>query len=297
MLESIKFSLSGHYYARNAVQGVRQLLDDRLTKIALSILVIIVIMGVFGQLVAPYQYNQQQYSQTGELLRTEPPSINHPLGTTDLGYDVLSRILYGAQPTLLTGFLGGFFVITIGMTIGVVAGYVGGSVETILMRFTDFVYGVPLLPFAIVLLAFFGGGFWTTIFVIGLILWRGNARVIRSQVLQIKERQFIRAAKATGASTPHIIIKHILPNIASMVALFFAIGIGYTIIIQASLAFLGVANPFVPSWGVMLRNAYNSGEIASAWWWSFPPAILISLTVLSAFLLGRGYETSIEEKV
>lgn len=290
-------------FIRDVVSGLRTVLRDRTTRFFFAILVGILLLGIFGPVVAPYDYNESQFTDDGELKSTESPSLEHPLGTTSAGYDVLSRVLTGARPTMITGLLGGSIIITIGMTVGITAGYVGGWVENALMRLTDFVYGVPLIPFAIVLVTFMGVGFLTSILVIGLLLWRSSARVIRSQVLQIKEYPFIQASRATGASTPRIIVKHILPNVAPMGVLFFAIGVGYSILIQASLSFLGVTNPFVPSWGVMVRNAFNSGYMASAWWWSITPGVLIALVVVSTFMFGRSYEsltntrsnTSVEE--
>jgi peptide/nickel transport system permease protein len=275
---------------------VELIFRDNTTKYSFLFLAMLVGLAVVGPYITPYQYDETQYSEDDRILRNEGPSLAHPLGTTSLGYDVLSRIIYGARPTVLTGALGGTIIITIGMSIGITAGYIGGRVDDILMRFTDFVYGVPLIPFAIVMLTLLGVGFFTSIIVIGLVLWRSNARVLRSQVLQIKERPFILAAKATGASTPRIILKHILPNVAPMAILFFALGVGYSIIIQASLSFLGVSSPFVPSWGIMLRNAYKSGLLATAWWWSLPPGFLISLTVLASFMFGRGYEKLTSER-
>lgn len=279
-----------NYVVRNFVGGVRLLLTDRLTRVAFYVIVFILLLGLFGQFITPYEYDAQQFNEDGSLERLAPPSADHWLGTTQRGEDVFSRVVYGAQPTVVTGLIGGLMIIGIGLTIGVTAGYKGGLTETILMRFTDFVYGVPLIPFAIVLIAFLGVGFWASILVIGVILWRGNARVLRSQVLQIKERPYIKAAKAVGASDLRIVLKHVLPNVASMAVLFFSLGIGFAIIFQAGLAFIGVSNPFIPSWGIMTRNAYSSGLMAQAPWWALPPGLLISITVLSTFLLGRGYE-------
>jgi len=185
-------------------------------------------------------------------------------------------------------------MLVLGLFVGVTAGYVGGRTESLLMRFVDFIYGIPFIPFAIVLITFFGAGFYTTIAIIGLVLWRFIARVIRSQVLQIKQRPYIMAAKASGASAPWIIRKHILPNIANMAALFFAMGVGLAILEQAGLSFIGVTDPFTPTWGIMIRNAHQSGRVADAWWWSYPPGIMIALTVLSLYLLGRGYEDPAE---
>lgn len=282
--------ISDRYFARNLIGSVRKMLEDRSTIFYFSILVVIISIGVFGPLVAPYGPSERMYGPEGSLLITQPPSIAHPLGTNDQAYDVFSRILHGARPTVLAGVIGGSLIISIGTAVGITAGYIGGRVENVLMRVTDIVYGVPLIPFAIVLIGLFGIGFFKSILVIGLVLWRGSARVIRSQTLQIKERPYIIAAKATGVGTPTIILKHILPNIAPMTVLFFALGIGYTIIIQAGLAFLGVVTPFVPSWGVMVRNAYSSGLMVTAWWWSIPPSLMIALTVTATFMFGRGYE-------
>lgn len=279
-----------NYIVRNLVDSLSIMLSDRSAKIYFSMILIILALGLLGPAIAPYEYDKTLRNDDGSIARLEAPSLEHPLGTTDLGYDVLSRVLYGAQPTVISGLLGGAVIISIGLTVGLTSGYLGGRSDSILMRFTDLVYGVPLLPFAIVLAAFFGIGFLESILIIGAILWRGSARVIRAQTLQIKERPFILAAKAGGSSTPRILAKHILPNVASMAVLFFALGIGYTIIIQASLSFIGVTSPFVPSWGVIVRNAYKSGYMSSAWWWSIPPGLLIALTVMATFMFGRTYE-------
>lgn len=283
--------VTDNQYVRSVVGGFKKIVDDRMTLGYFLFLVFVLFLGVFGPLLTPYQYNQAITGPGGQILTLAPPSLAHPLGTTFRGYDVLSRVLYGARPTVIVGLLGGSMVIGIGLAVGITAGYVGGRTETVLMRITDFVYGVPIIPFAIVGLAFFGVGFISSIIVIGLLLWRSSARVIRAQVLQTKELPYIKAVQASGASTPRIIFTHILPNVAPMATFFFAWGVGYSILIQASLAFLGVTNPFVPGWGIMLRNAYNSGYLSVAWWWSIPPGLLISFTVLSTFMFGRGFES------
>jgi peptide/nickel transport system permease protein len=284
--------LRNHYLLRSLLDGFKQTLSERVTRIAFAVALFILLLGIVGPALAPYEYDAQQYDENGELQRLQSPTVDHPLGTTDRGQDVLSRVLYGARPTVITGLLGGFIMLAIGLVIGVTAGYVGGRVESVLMRFTDFAYGIPFIPFAIVLLAFFDTGFYMTIIVIGVVMWRFIARILRSQVLQIKERPFIMAAKTSGASTPRVIVKHIVPNIASMAVLFFSMGVGIAILKQAGLAFLGMTNPFLPTWGTMIRNAYLSGLVGQTWWWTFPPGIMISATVLSLYLLGRGYENT-----
>jgi len=277
------------YVWRNTIHAARVLLSDLSSRVYLTILGFVFFLGVFGPSLAPYPADQTQIAG-GQILIGTPPSAAYPLGTTSEGYDVLSRLLVGARPTVITGLLGGGIMISIGTVIGLVSGYVGGWVENILMRFTDFIYALPFLPFAIVLVTFMEAGFLTSVIVIGLILWRDPARVLRSQVLQIKERSYVMSARATGASDARVIVKHILPNVFPMLMLFFGLGVGYSIILQASLAFVGVSNPFVPSWGVMIRNAYQSGLMGSAPWWSLSPAIMISATVASAIMIGRRYE-------
>lgn len=289
-IRNIATRVRRNYVVRNVVGALSVMLEDRTTLISFIGLLAIIVLGIIGPYIAPYPPDKFMIDpQTGELLISEPPSLAHPLGTNTTGYDILSRLLIGARATITIGVMGGTMIISIGMLIGVTAGYVGGWVDEVLMRFTDMVYGLPLLPIAIVIIGFFGIGFYTTIFVIGMLLWRGAARVIRAQVMQIKERPYIRSAKATGASDIRIIVKHILPNVGTMAVLFFALGVGFSIVIQAGLAFLGIADAGVPSWGIILRNAFSSGN-TSLWWWSLPPGILIALTVSLTFLFGRGYE-------
>jgi len=260
-----------------------------MTIVYFSFLLFVILLGVAGPHIAPYEPGER-IREGGELVKLGEPTLSNPLGTNDVGYDILSRMLYGAAPTITAGLLGGIVVVLIGSTIGITAGYVGGRTEEILMRITDIAYGVPLIPFAVVLLSLLGLGFYESVLVISMVLWRGTARVLRAQVLSIKERPFILAAKSTGASTQWIIFRHILPNVSPMAILFFSLSIGYVIVLQAGLAFLGVVDPFVPSWGIIMRNAYASGRISDAWWWSIPPGLMLSLTVLSSFMFGRSYE-------
>ncbi len=274
---------------RSMADALAFLIRDRTTFFYFSFLMAVLALALVGPVIAPYG-PEETVMQDGEYLLTAGPSPAHPLGTTSNGYDVLSRLLVGARPTAITGLLGGSILISIGLTVGVTSGYVGGRVDDVLMRTTDLFYGLPVLPVAMLFVAIFGITYITSVVVIGLLLWTTSARVIRSQVLQIRERPFITAAKATGASTPRIIVKHILPNVAPMAIMFFALGIGFSILIQAGLAFLGITSPFVPTWGVMIRNAYGSGQMSIAWWWSIPPGVMLSMTVLSTIMFGRRYE-------
>jgi len=273
--------------------AIRFVSANRSRQLYIGFLLAILILAVIGPSLMLYPEDKYNYDDEGNLRVAEPPSLDHPLGTTATGRDVFSRLLLGARPTAITGLLGGGILITLGSLVGISAGFKGGRIDTTLMRFTDLVYGLPLIPFAIVMVAFFGTGFFQTITIIGLILWRGSARVLRAQVLQIKQREFILAVRAEGGSPLYVVRNHIVPNILPMMAFFFAVGMGATIIIQAGLAFIGVSNPFVPSWGIMIRNAFDAGQI-DAWWWSLPPGILISAIVYSSIMLGRSLESTDE---
>lgn len=279
-----------HVVVDNLIEFFGIVVEDRETFVYFLILLTLLTMGLVGPWITPYEYDQRFFSEDGQLLRTAPPSMDHLLGTTSHGQDVLSRILYGARPTMITGVLGGTIIVVIGTAVGMTAGYMGGRIDGVLMRITDMFYSVPLIPAAIVIVGFFQLDYLASVIIIGMVLWRGSARVIRAQVLQIKERPYVMAARAAGASPFRIIVKEILPNVLSMAILFLSLGIGFSIVVQASLAFIGIVSPFIPSWGLIVRNAYNSGLMAVAWWWTLPPALLISLTVLSTFMFGRKYE-------
>jgi len=282
--------LSDHPYLRQLRRSLGTVFSDRSIWIYAGFLTVLLVTALLGPYIAPYEADAPVRGEDGEIKQLAPPSLEHPLGTTWRGNDVLSRLLVGVGPTVLVGLIGGSMIAGIGLTIGVTAGYVGGTVGNVLMRVTDFVYAVPVIPSAVVIISILGIGFYSSILVLGLLLWRSSARVIRSQVLQIKNYPFIQATKATGASDFRIIVENVLPNIAPMAIFFFACGIVYIVLVQSSLAFLGVTDPFVPSWGIMIRNVYDTGYIAEAWWWSIPPGLLISLTVLSTFMIGRKFE-------
>jgi peptide/nickel transport system permease protein len=286
--------LDSNFVVRNVRAGLGFVRSDRMTLVYFSYLLVVLFLAVFAPWITPYRFDERVRGADG-ILFTADPSVAHLLGTTDAGYDVLSRVIFGARPAVVTGIIAGMMIFTIGMTVGILAGYLEGRVGNLLMRFTDMMYSIPLIPFALVVVAFVGSGFFISIVIVGALLWRGLARVVRSQVLQIKERPFIRAAETSGASSTYIIVKHILPNVAPMGVLFLALGIGYSIVIQAGLAFLGVTDPFVPSWGIILRNVYSSGAMSRAFWWALPPGFMISMTVLSLFMLGRKIESKITQ--
>lgn len=256
----------------------------------LAIILIIAIVAILGPFLSPYDPIANHFNAAGQLKRLEPPSATHLLGTTYYGLDVLSQLIHGTRIVLIVGVACAFFIAIIGTNVGLVAGYYGGRVETVLMRLTDLAFGLPFIPFAVVLVALLGPSLWNTIITISLLMWRSTARVIRSQVLSLRERGFVRAAWIAGASDLRILYVHIFPNVLPMTLLYVAFDIAYAVLAEASISFLGFGDPNQVSWGQMLYLAYVSGSIRQAWWWTIPPGVGLSLFVISVFLVGREYE-------
>ncbi|GEM_PF-165807 len=219
-----------------------------------------------------------------------PPSREHLFGTTHLGRDIWSQVIYGSRTALMVGIIAALMVNLLGFTVGLISGYYRGGVDSFLMRVVDIMYGMPLEPFAIVLVLIFGPGLWIIILAIGLLTWRTNARVIRSQVLSLVERPFIKAARISGASHLRIMLVHIAPNVLPLAFLQLAVAMGYAITAEATLSFLGLGPPRVYSWGTILHAARLSGAWRTAWWWIIPPGVFISATVVSVFLISRAVE-------
>lgn len=224
------------------------------------------------------------------VTRLAPPSREHWFGTDHLGRDLFSQNVHGSQIALLVGFLGATLVVLIGTNVGLIAGYYRGRTETILMRTVDVMYGIPFEPFALILVLLFQPSLTIVILAVSLLTWRTVARLIRSQVLSLRERPFVKAARVAGASDLRIMYLHIFPNVLPLVFLELAIIVGVSIIAEATLSFLGLGPPQSISWGGILHDARLSGAWRTAWWWNLPPGILIMTTVLSVFFISRSLE-------
>jgi peptide/nickel transport system permease protein len=191
---------------------------------------------------------------------------------------------------LVVGLLSALGSVIIGTLIGLAAGYFGGWVDEVLMRATDVAFGIPFLPFAMVVISIATASLPLIILLVIFFLWRTTARVIRSQVLSLKTRPFVWAAKAAGAGHLKILFLHIMPNVLPLSFLYIAMGVQAGVMLEAALSFLGFGDPHVQSWGIMLNAAFSAGAMRSAWWWVLPPGIALSLFVLSVFAVGRAYE-------
>jgi len=225
---------------------IRALKKDKAGVIGLCIFVFFIVIAVFAPYIAPYDPMEMNFDQDGNLKRLEPPSGEHFFGTTRMGRDVFSQMVIGSRIALIVGFLSAICVVFIGTNIGLISGYFGGRVDSIIMRVVDIIYGIPFLPFALILVAILGPGIKNIIIAIVLITWRNTARVIRAQVLTIKNKAFIDAARISGAGNFRIIYKHIAPNVIPLSMVYVALSMGSAIMTEASLSFLGYGDPTLP---------------------------------------------------
>jgi len=259
-------------------------------RIGLAMFAAFCLVALAAPWLLPYDPLAINYVGERQLARLRPPGGAFLLGTNYYGRDILSQILIGSRVSIGVGLLSALIIVFIGTNVGLVAGYYRGRIDALLMRLTDIAFGIPFFPFAVLLVALLKPSIWNIIITISCLLWRSVARVTRAQVLSLRERAFVRAARVAGASDLRIMYVHIFPNILPMVLLYVAIGIAYAVLSEASLSFLGFGDPQVVSWGSMLYDAYTTGSISRAWWWTLPPGLCITLFVISVFLIARDWE-------
>jgi peptide/nickel transport system permease protein len=255
------------------------------------IVLILFVVAVIAPLIAPYNPNDIDRRHI-----LEPPGLHHLLGTDDLGRDVLSRMIWGARISLAVGFVAIGIATVIGMILGAISGYYSGWFDSIIMRFIDIMLSIPTFFLILAVIAFIGPSIWNIMIVIGLTAWMGVARLVRAEFLTLKEREFVLAARAIGASDFRIIFRHIMINGMSPVFVSAVLGIAGAVLVESALSFLGIGvQPPTPSWGNILTLGKDNIEIA--WWLSLYPGLAILITVLSYNLLGEGLRDALDPRL
>ncbi len=273
------------------MQFLKAIVANRLAFLGLIIVVTVVLVAVFAPFIAPYDYAK---IDPQEVLM--PPSWSHPFGTDQLGRDVLSRVIWGARVSVEVGVISVGIAVIIGTIVGAVSGYYGGLIDNILMRFVDIMLCFPTFFLILAVISVLEPSIVNIMVVIGLTSWMGVARLVRAEVLSLKEREFVLAAKVMGASDLRIIFRHIIPNAMGPVLVAATLGVGSAILVESALSFLGIGvQPPTPSWGGILASGKDNIEIA--WWLSFFPGLAILLAVLGYNLLGEGLRDLLDPRI
>lgn len=266
----------------------------RLAMISSVVLGIIVFAAIFADFLPLDDPTREFVDADGRILSNIEPSGDHPWGTDTLGRDVLSRVIYGGRTSLTVAIVTGLLVAGFGTAVGAWAGYYGGGTDQILMRITDLVLSLPLLPVAIVAARVFGGTLWTLALLLGFLLWGTLARIVRAEFLSLREKEFVEAARAAGAKDRRIIFRHILPNAMSPIIVQSTLIVGTAIILEAALSFLGFGvRPPTPSWGQMANEGAQLA-VQGFWWLVVFPGLALVLTVLSVNFMGDGLRDALD---
>lgn len=253
----------------------------------------LVFMAIFAPWLAPYDPTER----VG--LPFQPPSSEHWLGTNDVGQDLLSELIYGSRVSLTVGIVAAVVALILGTTVGVLAGYYPKRLGRILMQSVDVILILPFLPLLIVLAAYLGRSLLNTIIVIGILIWAAPSRIIRSQVLSLRSREYVLASKTMGASDRWAIVRHVLPRTALLATGSFVRAVSTAILIEAALSFLGLGDPLQKSWGSILFWAQARGAfLTPAWkWWVLPPGLMIMLASLGFALIAFAMEERINPRL
>jgi ABC-type dipeptide/oligopeptide/nickel transport system permease subunit len=260
--------------------------------VGLGILAAFLVMAIFAPWITPYgPYNLV----SGPMA---PPNVKNLLGTDELGRDILTRLIYGARVSLVIGVVATLISVLIGTLIGLFSGYLGGVTDDLSMRVTDFFIMMPGVSFLIVLATLLGPSMWNIILAISILGWTRTARIVRSSTLSLKTREFVEASKSFGAGPTHIVYRHILPNILPLIFATAVLGVPEAILSEAGIAFFGLGDPFMISWGTMLHYAQVSAALVrGAWWYILPPGLCIALIAVSFALVARTLDQIINPKL
>jgi len=272
--------------------GMKLVIGTWRGRFGLAVIALSVFMAVFGGLLAPYD------PEASSLEVLQPPSTSHWLGTTNSGSDVFSQLLVGTRTSVVVGFAAALISAILGSAVGIASGYFGGWTDRILDAFENWFLVIPALPLMIVLARLLNPSLGVLIAVIGLTSWAGTGRIVRSQVLTLRERAFVERARALGAGHRYIVKTHILPNTLPLIFANTVLIMAVAILSEAALSFLGLGDPNLISWGTMLEDAFVAGApSAGAWWYVIPPGLCITILVLAVSLVGFLFEELIDPRL
>ena len=287
----VRENLSDAAHQSHRIRVIRRLLRHRGADVGGIILILLILMAVLAPVISPYNP-----IATDDSAVLKGPSISHLMGTDNFGRDILSRVVYGARLSLRMGFVAIVIALVIGTAIGLIAGAYGGWTDSVLMRFIDALMAFPGILLALAVTAVLGNGITNAMIAVGISFIPSFARLVRSSVLQVMGMTYIEAAESIGCGMPHIIRKHILPNVLTPIIVLATLGVASAILIGASLSFLGLgAQPPTAEWGIMLAEGREF--MRTAWWIMLFPGLAITITVVAANLIGDGLRDAFDPKM
>lgn len=271
---------------------VTRFLKHKLAVASLAFLLLMAVAIIIGPFLSPYTFDGQDFALIGS---PGPMNADHWLGTDELGRDVLTRLIYGGRVSLAVGLAGAIIATIAGTLVGALSGFYRGWTDILLMRFTDVMLSIPTLPLVLLLSGLFRPSPPLLVAIVGMLIWMGTARLVRSQFLALREREFVEAARALGAGGARLMFRHILPNAIGPITVAATLAVGSAIMLESALSFLGFGiQPPVPTWGNLLNSA--SPWLSVAPWLAIPPGLMIFGTVLAVNFLGDGLRDAMEPK-
>jgi peptide/nickel transport system permease protein len=257
-----------------------------------SIVVFFIVVALTAPWLAPYSVTEKVGAPFA------PPSAEHPLGLDDAGVDMLSLMMWGARVSLVVGFAAALVAMLIGGAVGLISGYFGGRTDTVLMRMTDYFLVIPDIPLMLVAAAIWGRSLSNIVIIIGVIYWTTTARLIRSQVISLRERVYVKRAEAIGAGHGRILFRHILPQVTPLIVANTVLTVAIAIFAETAIAFLGLGDPTLISWGKLIENAFSHNAITvDAWWAIVPPGVAVALVILGCTMLGQAIEDTLNPRL
>ena len=274
----------------------RKFSRNRTGIIGLTLLFIVILAALSAPWIVPYDPSSIVETTAEDIYAAPRPG--HPLGQDDAGRDVLTLVIFGSRISLLVGFSAALIIVALGAVMGMLAGYFGGRTDMLIMRFVDAILVIPQLPLMLVIITVAGRGILNIILVIGLLSWTYMARVVRAQVLTVKERQFVMRANSIGVGHFLIMVRHILPQVLPVIFAEAILDTSWAILTEATLSFLGLGDPTLISWGGMLNRAFLRGAVSNrAWWYLLPPGIALAWVTLGLTFIGNAIQEIVNPRL